>query len=246
MPKEVFEKWGFGLAPPKHDTQGRRRIAAQCVLELVESGTLNHSAESALESLSEMKGLFNRVVRQDQWDWFIVAEQLGFPSAKLSAVMADALAQLRCALRDCDLAKQSITLDRLRGLPTRKCLAFFLGLAEIGNEPGAGWVYLLSTREQADLLKIGMTTRTVQQRVKEINSATGVAIPFGVRQCWRVTEPERAEKLIHEHLADYRIRADREFFRVDYFYARQAIQNALDADKIELRTLDRIAGLGGR
>jgi len=59
---------------------------------------------------------------------------------------------------------------------------------------------VLSTREQPDFLKIGMTTRTVEERVREINTATGVLIPFGVRRCWRVMDPSRSEKLIHSAL----------------------------------------------
>ena len=101
-------------------------------------------------------------------------------------------------------------------LPTRRYLAVFLGLARIIDEMDAGWIYILSTRELNDLLKIGMTMRTVEARAQEINSATGVAVPFGARRCWRVSDPHRAEKIVHTALAAYRIRTDREFFRTDF------------------------------
>jgi hypothetical protein len=102
----------------------------------------------------------------------------------------------------------------IKRFPLKKCFSLFLEKTKIRDELNAGWIYLLSTREQPNYLKIGMTTRTVEERVREINSATGVLIPFGVRRCWRVMEPSRSEKLVHSALKQYRIRDDREFFSV--------------------------------
>jgi hypothetical protein len=113
----------------------------------------------------------------------------------------------------------------------------------VPDEPNAGWIYILSTREIPDLLKIGMTTRTVLERVREINNATGVAIPFGVRRCWRVTDPRQSEKLLHQILDGARLRADREFFRVDFLEVERRIQEALNQSGVELRTLPRPAAL---
>jgi hypothetical protein len=128
-------------------------------------------------------------------------------------------------------------------MPVRRCLSVFLGLTRIVDEPDAGWVYILSTRELSDLLKVGMTTRTVEMRTQEINGATGVAIPFGVRRCWRVVEPKRAEKIVHEALAAYRLRNDREFFRMDFTVAAQCTQEAIERANLEIRTLDALASL---
>jgi hypothetical protein len=197
-----------------------------------------------LEDLSEIKGLFNRVRRQDQWDWFTVAGQLGYPSMGLAGTIADELDRLRRGLRDSERNEASQAHEHLRRLPTRRCLAVFLRRAQLIDERGAGWIYILSTRESPNLLKIGMTARSVEQRVKEINTATGIAIPFGVRQCWRVSDPSVAEKLVHDCLEQHRVRTDREFFRIDYFDARSKIQDALSAAKLELRTLNHLAALG--
>jgi hypothetical protein len=239
MAKEVNEKWGFGLAPPKPETHARRCAAARGVLEWLdvpEKGTVELA-----EQLSEVKGLFNRVVRQDQWDWFTVARQLGYPSCRISRVMADTLYDAR--RRSGRAEGDQIEREQLRRLPTRRCLRIFLGELKIGDEPGAGWIYILSTREVPDLLKIGMTTRTVETRASEINSATGVSIPFGVRHCWRVAGPAAVERLVHDRLAESRLRNDREFFRIDYFEAKRTIQASLDAHGCELRTLDRLSVL---
>src|ERR1700723_1110950 len=77
----------------------------------------------------------------------------------------------------------------------------------------------------------------------EINRASGVAVPFGVRRCWRVSDPHRAEKIVHTALAAYRIRTDREFFRTDFKIAAQIAQETIAGASLEIRTLNALAGL---
>lgn len=241
MPQEVFEKWGFGLAPPKSETERRRALCAERVLALLEAVT--SPSRDDLEAISEVKGLFNRVMRQDQWDWFSVARQLGYPSTRVSGAMGIHLSNLRAGLKNGNADVIASALSILRRLPTRKCLTVFLGRAAIIDEENAGWVYILSTRELRDLLKIGMTTRTVEERVREINGATGVAIPFGVRACWRVREPSKVEKFIHTELHHSRIRGDREFFRMEFSDAKKTVIDLLQAHSLEIRTLDNLYAL---
>ena len=125
-------------------------------------------------------------------------------------------------------------------MPERICAAcqptaIFLGRAKIKNQPGAGWIYILSTRESRDLLKIGVTTRTVEQRTRENNSATGVAIPFGVMCCWRVSKPREVETLVHNALREFRLRGDREFFQVPFSIAEQRIETVIRESSLGLR-----------
>ncbi len=169
-------------------------------------------SEEALSAISTVKGLFNRVVREDQWDWFTVASQLGHPSRRISGVIAQESTRLRTAIKHGDTTVFADARVNLLRLPTRRCLAMNLGRARMADESGAGWIYVLSTREDPSLLKVGMTVRSVEERVKEINAATGVAIPFGVRRCWRVSDPRAAERLAHQTLQEFRVRNDREFF----------------------------------
>jgi hypothetical protein len=55
---------------------------------------------------------------------------------------------------------------------------------ESALDEDGGFVYILSTRELPELLKIGFTTKSPEVRVKAINSATGVIIPWAVRYAW--------------------------------------------------------------
>ena len=96
-------------------------------------------------------------------------------------------------------------------------------------------INILSTREQPHFLKIGVTTRSVEQRVKEINSATGVVIPFGVRAVWPVRNPEQIEREIHELLSPYRVRVDREFFQINYQGACRKILDFIKAKDSDRR-----------
>lgn len=244
--RSVTQKWGFGMAPVKPAEQAKRLSACEVVLEVLDSLQRPSSDDTSFQSaLSEMKGLFNRVARQDQWDWFTVSRQLGYPSGRIASVIADGIAQLRKAVIAEDCSSFDAARNVLRRLPARRCLSVFLGRAAIVDEAGAGWVYILSCREFADLLKIGMTTRTVEQRAQEISTSTGVPVPFGVRRCWRVSDPALAERLVHAALAETRLRSDREFFRIDFWVAARRVEEVIRSSDLEVRTLDRLASLEG-
>jgi len=196
-----------------------------------------------LDAISEIKGLFTRRWKQDQWDWFTVSAQLGHPSAQISKVISFTLSDWRKDIQSGIEPLKSEHGARLLALPFRKCLYVLIGRHRIADEPGAGWIYYLSTREQPSIAKIGRTTRTLEERIREINGATGVLTPYGVRSCWRVSDPEMAERLIHNDLATYRIRADREFFRLPYGPATKRIGEVLAHHGLEIRTLNALTSL---
>jgi hypothetical protein len=237
---EIFEKWGFGLAPPKPITEKERQSAAANVAQVLDLSEIDGLTETDLASVSTVKGMFRRIYLQDQWDWFTVCGQMGYPSALLAKAISEQLHIFRRSYTTRDFYAFREAFSVLRRMPIRKCLNVFLGINTIKDEEGAGWIYILSTRELRDLLKIGMTTRTVEERAREINSATGVVIPFGVRSCWRVRNPAEAERLVHSRLIQYRMRNDREFFRLDWTVARTEIADCLRSASQELRTLDTL------
>ena len=240
---EVFEKWGFGMALPKPETQNSRESWARTVIKAIIDPVPLPWPQDVLEAISGVKGMFMRIFRMDQWDWFTVYAQLDHPSRGLAKTIGEALGEMRMAARDGDENGLRQAQKRLSEMPARRCPRFFLGELAVVDEPNAGWIYILSTRDRPNLLKIGMTTRTVLDRVREINNATGVANPFGVRRCWRVTDPRQSEKLLHQILDGARLRADREFFRADFFEVERRIQEALNQAGLELRTLPRPAAL---
>ena len=247
MEGRIAQKWGFGMAPPKPETANQRNAACATLLNLLNSSdsALPAVTDELLSEIGTVKGLFNRVFREDQWDWFTVASQLGYPSRRMSRVIAQEINRLRVGIKRRDITLLADARVNLLRLPTRRCLAVHLGRARIPDESGAGWLYVLSTRESPELLKVGMTIRDMEQRVREINTATGVAIPFAVRRCWRVSNPRAAEKLAHQTLREFRLRDDREFFQLPFRDAVERLDNAIRQSHLEIRTLDRLAGLAG-
>lgn len=72
-----------------------------------------------------------------------------------------------------------------------------------------------------NLVKIGKTTKSAQERARELSSSTGVATPFHVAYELPVSDCDAAERLLHQRLASRRISSDREFFAIDL---REAIE----------------------
>lgn len=88
-----------------------------------------------------------------------------------------------------------------------------------------GYIYCLSNPSMPNLLKIGMTTRTPEERAKELFT-TGVATPFHIEFSREVTNPEQKEKEIHKILENYRI-PSREFFNISVDEAMMVIDTHL-------------------
>jgi hypothetical protein len=208
--RRVEQRWGFGMAPVKPDVQARRQEAAAAVAQYLGDATWQPSAGQ----LSEVKGLFNRTHRQDQWDWFTVWQQLGRPGRPFARDSANAVTDLRKALSEGKNDDVSAARGRLVELGVAARLRSFP--RDGGVPDGVGYVYALSTREQPRLLKIGYTDRRVEDRVAEINRATGVVYPFGVRALWAVASAREVEQELHALLAEHRVRRDREFFDLDF------------------------------
>lgn len=76
-----------------------------------------------------------------------------------------------------------------------------------------GYVYILFNSLHPDLVKIGRTTKTVEERVRKINS-TGVPMPFVVAYKRRVKDCIYAENCIHNMLKSERKQFNKEFFKI--------------------------------
>ena len=222
----IAQKWGFGMAPVKAHTQRKREKAVTLLLASFDSDATD---SDLAEAISEVKGLFNRISRMDQWDWFTVYLELGMPSPPKSRKIAGLLGDFR----KCITGKSDADVDQIKlELKILHMNYFCTGFPRDTNAAPvhAETVYILSTREQPDVLKIGFTSRSVLQRVKEINASTGVLVPFGVRKIWVVSSGRDIEKKIHAAFDDCRIRKDREFFNCDFYSAVKRINHLLTQD----------------
>lgn len=227
QPVRIAAKWGFGNAPLKPHHRKRAEVAIRSLQKTLTQLPTGASAE-CLEGISYVKGLFNRTVKQDQWDWYTVWALLGRPSRTPASKIVTGLSRLRLSLKEGDADGARLAKAELEATRLDRYLASFLAGEERATPGRSGFIYILSTRSEPRYLKIGMTRRTVEQRVKEINAATGVMIPYGVRAAWRVADAERAEREIHSLLADHRVRDDREFFEIEYNHASRLVNDYIN------------------
>jgi hypothetical protein len=89
-----------------------------------------------------------------------------------------------------------------------------------------GYVYVLSNPGIPNLLKIGQTSGSIQRRVDQLGSATGVPNPFVIEAYWASEDPKSEEKLLHTVLGNCR-RPGREFFELPLNDALTRCVNAL-------------------
>ncbi|MEB3189828.1 MAG: GIY-YIG nuclease family protein [Snowella sp.] len=102
-------------------------------------------------------------------------------------------------------------------------------------EEKIGYVYVLTnTSYDLDLLKIGMTTRTPEQRAKEL-STTGVPGIFSVAYSRMVYNCQTTERIVHHVLLDYK--HNKEFFKLPLEIAIQAIDCIVDNPRQDLNQL---------
>jgi hypothetical protein len=86
------------------------------------------------------------------------------------------------------------------------------------------YVYVLVNKSVPNMVKIGMTTNTPDQRAREISRGTGVAtpwIPVYSFQCYR---SDLLEADVHDHLREYRVNTHREMFAIDSHTAQRVIE----------------------
>lgn len=102
-------------------------------------------------------------------------------------------------------------------------------VAHLHQNNGRGYVYALFNRAfQNGLLKIGMTRRTPEERAQEISTGTGLPATFEVLYYEHVTDCERAERLLHERLKQFRTSSNREFFHIDAPHVVRALAAVAD------------------
>ena len=102
-----------------------------------------------------------------------------------------------------------------------------------------GWLYLLTNSAMPGLVKIGMTTRSPEERAQELAS-TGVPMPFHVAAAWAVDDVRAAERDAHAVLARYRVNDQREWFRLSVPAAIKALGRSTQSRPSFPRRLWRI------
>jgi hypothetical protein len=99
----------------------------------------------------------------------------------------------------------------------------------------SGVIYVLTNPALKGLLKIGKTTRSVEERAAEISGATGVPTKFLVAYEDFVEDCDLAERRIHTALSQYRYGKDREFFALKLKDALPVIMSVIEQVNEEIK-----------
>ncbi len=97
-------------------------------------------------------------------------------------------------------------------------------------------IYVLTNPSMPNLVKIGRTSSSVEQRMRELDNTTA-PLPFKYFFAGKVENGIEVEKKIHIIFGDQRVRKNREFFRVDPNRVRTAIELVLIEDVTPKRDL---------
>jgi hypothetical protein len=90
-----------------------------------------------------------------------------------------------------------------------------------------GYIYILSNPSfKKDLLKIGKTTRSPQDRLTELSNVSGVPSKYNLEFVEFVPDCHHAEYLLHQKLDDYR--EGKEFFKAPLDIAISEARNIAD------------------
>jgi hypothetical protein len=73
-------------------------------------------------------------------------------------------------------------------------------------------VYILTNPVMPGLVKIGCTDRPIEERLRELASASGVPVPFECFLAVEVASSREIEAALHQAFADRRVNQKREFF----------------------------------
>jgi len=82
------------------------------------------------------------------------------------------------------------------------------------NSENTGYVYVLSNEAYPNIFKIGSTYGLPEERAEEL-TGTGHLIPFKVVGKIKIQNAEYYEKLIHKIFKEYRVKKEREFFKIN-------------------------------
>jgi hypothetical protein len=74
-----------------------------------------------------------------------------------------------------------------------------------------GWIYCIVHPREPEHIKIGMTSRSIESRLRSANTFSTQS--FQIVQARYVETPYRVEQLLHQIFEPYRVADNREFFR---------------------------------
>ena len=85
------------------------------------------------------------------------------------------------------------------------------------------YVYILTNEAMPGYIKIGLTDKPVSERVLGLDN-TSVAVPFQCYYAARVDTNQKIEWALHTAFGDFRVRPNREFFKMDPYKVKAILE----------------------
>ena len=85
------------------------------------------------------------------------------------------------------------------------------------------FVYILTNDAMPGIIKIGLTENHVTERILQLDT-TSVPVPFQCYYAARVEDNKKVERALHTAFGDFRIRPNREFFKMDPFRVKAILE----------------------
>ena len=220
-------KWGFGMAPLKPKTKELNRQAVINVFALVK-GKNNLAVAEMVESISIFKGLLNRILRQDQWDWFTINRYFHYPRHRILHAVIDLLPQLRKSLIADDVEKTEECINILLGHYISELCEEYLYYDSSGYHvrDNLDYVYIASARETKSNLNIGII-KNADIMTNEADIAMNNSSVPSIRCIYKCRDEILAKSLIDQALIEYYIDTTEDEFIMKYELATKIIFDVL-------------------
>jgi hypothetical protein len=85
------------------------------------------------------------------------------------------------------------------------------------------YVYILTNEAMPGYIKIGLTENLISERVVQLDN-TSVALPFQCYYAARVEDNRKIERALHTAFGDFRVRPNREFFKMDPYRVKAILE----------------------
>ena len=85
------------------------------------------------------------------------------------------------------------------------------------------FVYILTNEAMPGYIKIGLTDKPITERVLGLDN-TSVAVPFQCYYAARVDDNQKIERALHTAFGDFRVRPNREFFKMDPYKVKVILE----------------------
>lgn len=95
-------------------------------------------------------------------------------------------------------------------------------------------IYILRNKHFSHLVKIGRTSKTIEERVRQMNGTSVPGITVELYYC-EIGDEQSLEGLVHNELRDVRDRNEREWFKISGIDAMQTIRTVATRNGIWLR-----------